>query len=111
MIYTGPVVFDDRLAEIYCGEFEGMEETPEMMKAFWQAIQTGDKGTESFHAFMKRNCDLCDLIREEHKGENVLIVTHSANARVIHYYFTGKPANYDFSKSIIKKGGLMKLEN
>ena len=44
IIYKGPAVFDDRLAEIYCGEFEGMEETSEMMKSLWQAVQTVEKG-------------------------------------------------------------------
>ena len=45
ILFDGSVVFDERLAEMLCGEFEGMEETPKMMKAFWQAIQTGEKGT------------------------------------------------------------------
>ena len=111
IIYKGPVVFDNRLAEIYCGEFEGMEETAEMMRLFWQAIKTGDKGTENFDAFVKRNCDLCDIITEEHNGENVLIVTHAANARAINYYFSGKPTDYDWSKRIIEKGELITFEN
>jgi probable phosphoglycerate mutase len=80
-----------------------MEETADMMKSFWQAIQTGDKGTENFKTFIKRNCDLCDLVTEEYKGKNVLMVTHAANARVIHYYFIGKPENYDFNKKLSKK--------
>ncbi|WP_069997167.1 histidine phosphatase family protein [Cellulosilyticum sp. I15G10I2] len=111
IIYKGPIVFDDRLAEINCGEFEGMEETEEAMKLFWQAIKTGNMGTESFEAFIKRNCDLCDIIMEKQKGKNVLIVTHAANVRVINYYFKGKPKNYDFSKRVIEKGELIMLEN
>ena len=47
--------------------------------------------TESFDAFIKRNCDLCDLIMDEWKERNVLIVTHAANTRIINYYFTGNP--------------------
>jgi len=35
-------MFDDRITEIDCGEFEGMEETAEAMNLFWQAIQKGD---------------------------------------------------------------------
>lgn len=111
IIHKGPIVFDDRLAEINCGEFEGKEETPEAMKLFWQAIESGNMGTENFEAFIKRNCDLCDIIREEHKGKNVLIVTHAANARVINYYFKGKPQNYDFAKRVVEKGELLTLEN
>lgn len=111
IIYKGPIVFDDRLAEINCGEFEGTEENTEAMILFWQAIKSGNMGTENFEAFIKRNCDLCDIIMEKHKGKNVLIVTHAANTRVINYYFKGKPKNYDFRKMVVEKGELITLEN
>jgi broad specificity phosphatase PhoE len=111
IIYKGPIVFDDRLVEINCGEFEGKDETADMIKLFWQVIQTGDMGTESWKEFIKRNCDFCDMVVEDHKEKNVLIVTHSANARVINYYFNGKPEHYDFLKSVVKNGGLLTFEN
>jgi broad specificity phosphatase PhoE len=111
IIYKGPSVFDDRLAEINCGEFEGTEETADAMKLFWQAVSSGKVGTESFKDFTKRVCEFCDLIMKDHKGENVLIVTHSANARVINYYFSGKPKDYDWSKRVIENGGLLTFEN
>ena len=55
IICNEPIVFDDRLIEINCGEFEGKEETVEMMKLFWQAATNGDKGTEKIDDFMKRS--------------------------------------------------------
>ena len=112
MIYKGSVVYDDRLAEINCGEFESMEETADMMRAFWQAIQTGDKDTERMDLFIKRNCDLCEMITEKHKGENVMIVTHAANVQVIDYYFNGRPENYRFfGKMVVEKGEFITYEN
>ena len=105
------IVFDGRLAEMYCGEFEGTEETAEMMKSFMQAIKTGDRGTESYDNFIKRNKNFCDMIAEEYRGKNVLIVTHAANIRFIDYYFTGKPKDYDFSKTAAGSGGLLTYEN
>ena len=111
IIYKGSIIFDERLIEIDCGEFEGMEETPEMMKSFFQAVQNGDKGTENFKLFIKRNCDLCDIVMQEHKGKNILIVTHAANARVINYYFTGKPKDYDFSKGVARNNEIITFEN
>ena len=112
IIYQGPVVFDDRLVEINAGEFEGKEETAETMKLLWQAVMIGDKGTESFKAFMKRSCDFCDMITKKYKGKNVLIVTHAVNLRVIDYYFRGKPGDYDFIRgTVIKNGGLLTFEN
>ena len=112
IIYQGPVVFDDRLVEINCGEFEGKEETAGMIKSFWQAAVNGDKGTEIFKAFMKRCGDFCDMIAEGHKGKDVLIVTHAANVRVMDYYFSSKPGDYDFKKpTVIETGGLLTFEN
>lgn len=113
IIYKGPIVFDDRLNEINLGEFEGMDETDtEAVKVAWQAIMSGDKGTESFKDFMKRNCDFCDMIMEDHKGENVLIVTTAGNVRVIDYYFKGKPKDYDFKRrTVINNGELLTFEN
>jgi len=111
IIYKGTIVLDERLVEINCGEFEGTEETAETMKLFWQAVIYGDKGTESFKDFTKRNCDFCDRITEEHKGSNILIVTHAANTRIINYYFTGKSKEYDFGKAVAKNGGLLTYEN
>lgn len=111
IIYKGSILFDDRLVEINCGEFEGMEETTEMMKSLWQAIQSGDRGTENFRMFMKRNFDLCDLIMQEYKGKNVLIVTHALNARIINYYFSGKPKDYDFTKGVARNNEFLTFEN
>ncbi|WRS26869.1 histidine phosphatase family protein [Oscillospiraceae bacterium MB08-C2-2] len=110
IIYKGNIVFDQRLSEIDCGEFEGTEETPESMKLFWQAVMTGDKGTESFKSFMDRNCDVCDFIAQEYSGQNILIVTHAANARVINYYFSGKPKDYDFSKAVAQDGEIITFD-
>ena len=111
IINSGPVFFDDRLAEIICGDFEGLEETAEMMKAFWIAAQTGDKGVERMDAFIARNCELCEAITKNHRGENVLIVTHAANARAINYFFTGKPGLYDFNKKVIDIGETILYQN
>lgn len=82
-----------------------------MMILFWLAIKNGAKGTERYDEFIKRNCDLCDVIMNEYKGKNVLIVTHAGNVRVINYYFTGKPEGYNFVKKVIEKGGLITYEN
>lgn len=110
IIYGGPIIFDDRLAEINCGDFEGTDETADSLKLFLQAIKAGDKGTEKFHDFVNRTLDFCDMIMKDHIEDNVLIITHSANARIINYYFIGKPEDYDFRKSVIKNGGLLTFE-
>ena len=107
IIFKGTIVFDERLSEINCGEFEGTEETEETMRLFWQAVASGEKDTENFKDFSKRNCDFCNMITEVYKGKNILIVTHAANARVINYYFTGKSKEYDFSKAVAQNGEVL----
>ncbi len=111
IIYKGPIVLDDRLAEINCGDFEGKEETVDALTLFWKAISSGSMGTESLEEFTKRVYDFCDMIVKDYKDKNVLFVTHSANARVINYYFNGRPKHYDFNKSVIENGGLLTFEN
>ena len=83
----------------------------EAMTLFWQAIESGDMGTEKFESFIKRNFDFCDMITKEHQRKNVLIVTHAVNARVIDYYFKGKPKYYDFQKKVIDKGESITYQN
>ncbi len=110
IIYKGDAIFDGRLAEIDCGEFEGREETPQMMAGFWQAIRTGALGTERFDVFMARNLEVCEEISKSCGEKNVLMVTHAANARVIDYFFSGKPADHDFTKTPIGKGEFKQYE-
>jgi broad specificity phosphatase PhoE len=112
IIYQGTIVFDDRLVEINAGKYEGTDETDvEAMKLAWQAVMSGDKGIESFKDVMKRCCDFCDMLTANYKCKNVLIVAHAGIARVINYYFNGKPKDFDFRPGVIKTGGLLTFEN
>ena len=110
IIYKGEMMLDKRLAEIVCGEFEGGKEDEASIKLFWQAIKTGDKGTESFDSFMKRNASFCNMLTKEYTQKNVLIITHAANMRIINYCLSGKPEKYDFTKSVARNGEILKFE-
>jgi broad specificity phosphatase PhoE len=109
-IYPGLAVLNGRLAEIGCSELEGTEKTPKAMKSFRNAVQNGPFGTESFEAFTRRNWELCEKIRQEHKRETSLIVTHAAYTRSIDHYFKGMPTNYDFSRRVVNEGELLLFE-
>lgn len=111
IIFDGEIIYDDRLTEIICGEFEGKEETPAMITEFFIAIKTGDKGTETYDGFMKRCYEFCDMIAQNYKGKNVLIVTHAVNIRVIDYYFKGKPKDYNLGVTPVASGGLLTYMN
>lgn len=107
--YKQPIL-DERLTEINCGDFEGMEENAESMALFWRAVMNGDRGTENYKEFISRNCAFCDWIMANYYKKDVLIVTHAANARVLNYYFTGKPKSYDFMKPIGRSGDAVLLD-
>lgn len=111
ILYKDSIVVDDRLTEICCGNFEGKQETLLMMISLWLSFKNGSNGTERFDMFIKRNCDLCDEITEKYSGKNVLIVTHAANARVINYYFNGKPTKYNFKKGVAKNNSFLTFVN
>ena len=111
IIYKGKITLDDRLREIVCGEFEGREETREMMEQFWAAATKGEMGTEKIDDFMKRNISFCKMINDEYREKNVLIVTHAANVRMINYYFLGEPEGYNFNVTPIKSGELITFDN
>lgn len=113
IIYKGKIIFDDRLVEINCGELEGAHKTPEVIKAFGQAMITGTRGVESLKDFVKRNCDFCDMVVKGYKGNNVLIVAHDASMQAFNYYFAGMPKDYDFTKNAIHvpTGGLITFDN
>ena len=111
IIFKGTTVYDERLTEINCGEFEGTKETEESMELFWQAVKSGARGTENFKDFLNKNLDFCDMITKDYKGKNLLIVTHAANARMINYYFSGKPKEYDFRKAVARNGEIITYEN
>ncbi|MGC6769407.1 histidine phosphatase family protein [Enterococcus sp. LJL128] len=101
------LIFDERLMEIDCGEFEGTEETSERLKQFWQAVMTGKQKTENYKDFMQRNSEFCTMIMEKYREQTVLVVTHAANARVINYYFSGQPKNYDFKTGVARSGEIL----
>jgi probable phosphoglycerate mutase len=104
IVWDGEISTDDRLREIVCGEFEGMEETRDRMQAFYCAIQTGDKGTEKMDDFMQKQFDFSDMLMNQYIGKNLLVVTHAANIRVIDFYMKGKPSGYNLFVTPIKNG-------
>jgi probable phosphoglycerate mutase len=104
IVWSGDITTDDRLCEIICGEFEGMEETREMIQVFYNAIQTGEKGTEKMDDFMQKQFNFCDMVINQYAGKNLLVVTHAANIRAIDFYMKGKPSGYNLSVTPIKSG-------
>jgi broad specificity phosphatase PhoE len=51
------------------------------------------------------------MVKHNHKGKSVLIITHAINIRAIAYYFNGMPPDYDFSVTPLDSGEMMMLQN
>ena len=99
------IINDERIIERNCGNLEGTTEKE------WDSI-IGDnvdvinnynlnwngQNIEPIQDVCKRVWNLLDEIQEKYKDKNVLIVTHSAVSRVIHYLLGIIPEDGDLSK-------------
>ena len=76
-------ISDDRLIELDMGKFTMMpyneifEKHGNVFLKFYEgSLEISHNGVESFSEVQKRVFDIVDLVKNEHKGENVVLVTH-----------------------------------
>ena len=76
-------VSDDRLIELDMGKFtmvpynEIFETHGNVFLKFYEgSLEISHNGVESFSEVQKRVFDIVDFVKNEHKGENVVLVTH-----------------------------------
>ena len=109
-----PVFYDDRLLEIYKGDFEG---TINQSKYLLQNenLETLQKhGVESKAHFYKRVKSFYDDVIKQYKNKNILIVAHSGTIKMSLFYFNPPQdknileAWYDYS---VKNCSIWKFEN
>ena len=96
--YHLPIVIDDELMEIYCGEWEGKdwETIFERYHESYVTWETDPKnyaspGGETMKQAYDRICKAINSYVEKHKGENIAVVGHSAVFRCyLSYVLFGK---------------------
>ncbi len=77
---------DDRLLERNLGEFEGKERKLYDSSKYWDYnLNCTECGVEGVQELFKRCSDFLDDIKKEHSNENVLIVSHAAVIRALHF--------------------------
>ena len=94
-----PINTDDRIKERDWGMNEGaLIDTVDRLDCWDVILNTKVQNIECIQDFMDRVSNFIEEIKIKHKDENVLIVTHSAVSRVIHYLLGIIPEDGDLSK-------------
>ena len=77
---------DKRLIERNMGELEGKSRDLYNPKKYWNYNKNcNDLGIEPIQDIFKRCEDFLEYIKEKHKDQSILIVTHSAPFRALHH--------------------------
>lgn len=94
---------DSRLIERHLGEFEGKKRQEYNYKKYWDyQLNSDDGGVEKVQDVIKRSKNFLADLRKKYPNKNILIVSHEAIIRSLHYLLK----NTDFNK----KKDLAKLE-
>lgn len=94
-----PINTDDRIKERDWGLNEGANINEVDRIDCWDVIlNTRVQNIEAIQDFMYRVSEFIEDIKVRFKDKNVLVVTHSAVSRVIHYMLGKIPADGDLSK-------------
>ncbi len=94
-----PINVDDRIKERDWGMNEGADINSVDKWDCWDVVlNTKVQNIECIQDFMYRVSDFIEEIKEKYKDKNVLVVTHSAVSRVIHYLLETIPEDGNLSR-------------
>ena len=94
-----PINTDDRIKERNWGMNEGAPiDSVDRIDCWDVLLNTDLNNIERVQDFMYRVSEFLEDIKNRYKDKNVLVVTHSAVSRVIHYLIEGIPTDYDLTK-------------
>lgn len=94
-----PVNVDDRIKERDWGMNEGaLIDTVDRWDCWDVVLNTKVQNIECIQDFMYRVSDFIEDIKIKYKDKNVLVVTHSAVSRVIHYLLGSIPEDANLSR-------------
>lgn len=94
-----PINVDDRIKERDWGMNEGaLIDTVDRWDCWDVVLNTKVQNIECIQDFMYRVSDFIEDIKIKYKDKNVLVVTHSAVSRVIHYLLGSIPEDANLSR-------------
>jgi probable phosphoglycerate mutase len=96
IIYSGKIIYDDRLAERGYGELEGqLSGGFKDLKGAWNIKNPVPVPFESITEMMTRIGNFLDDIKREYSGKNVLVITHNGVMRALRGLLDGIPDSGD----------------
>ncbi|MGE6552525.1 phosphoserine phosphatase 1 [Bacillus mycoides] len=112
-----PIIEDERFYEINMGIWEGQTiadlemQYPEEVHLFWNEPHLFQSTSgENFAAVHKRVIEGIHFLLEKHKGENILIVTHAAAAKLLVGHFAGFEIEHVWEEPFMHSASLSVIE-
>jgi len=91
-----PIIIDDRLRERGFGILEGGSSNGKYTPDFWNFyINRNDYDVEPLKELFVRTKQFIDYLKQNYKDKCILVVSHAATIRALHYNITGFDENTD----------------
>ncbi len=106
------VIYDDRIIERYAGDLEGKsDELYDHIKVWNYKLNTDlNANIEKMQDLLKRTKLFLEDIKNKYPNKNILIVSHEATIRALHYNIVGYNKNTNFKKLKIDNCCLLKYK-
>lgn len=106
------IIYDDRIIERYAGNFEGKSDKYyDHIKAWNYKINSDlDANIENVRDLLKRAKLFLEDIKNRYPNKNILVVSHEAIIRALHYNIVGYDENTNFKELTIDNCCLIKYK-
>ena len=103
-----PIIIDDRLRERKFGDLEGGSSNDKYTPDFWNFyINKSEYGVEPLKYLFNRTKQFIDYLKENYKDKCILIVSHAATIRALHYNIVGFDENTDMLSFKVDNGQIL----
>jgi broad specificity phosphatase PhoE len=112
-----PIIADDRLREIYLGNWEGLmsqeikQKYPEEFSLYRHApeLYQASNGGETFLQLQQRIMPCINELISQHEGQEILIVTHAITLKTVLTAFEQRPIKYVRQPPLVLWASLSKV--
>lgn len=105
------ILIDDRLAERGFGSLEGGSTDVRYISDFWDYyLNKSDYGVEPIQNLFRRTKEFIDYLRSEYNDKCILIVSHAATIRALHYNIVGYNQNTYMLSFVVDNGKIFRYD-
>lgn len=106
-----PIIIDDRLKERGFGSLEGGSSNDKYTSDFWDYyINRDDYGVEPLKELFDRTKEFIDDLKQNYADKCVLVVSHAATIRALHYNIVGFDKNTDMLLFKVDNGHVLEYD-